>query len=173
MILAIVPLNLFNFNQVWTGEWLVTFKADWCGYCQKFALDMKVLDRELKDVTIGTVDVDSEFCLSSRFMVNRLPTVFLIRQGKVFTYEGQLSSESIKFFALKEAKKKEPWEYPNSWLGIGLSMIAFPAQMLIAVTKWGEQFMPKWAVYTVLGVLFLLTLGGSMFIFSGEKEKKE
>ena len=77
-------LSESNFDSlVGTKPAMVDFSATWCGPCQKVAPIIEALANENPDFLVGTVDVDMQPMLAARFQVRSLPTVLLLKDGKV------------------------------------------------------------------------------------------
>ena len=63
---------------------LLDFWAPWCGPCRMLALELKALaDEYAGRVVVGKVNVDEEPELAAAFRVASIPTVVVIRDGKV------------------------------------------------------------------------------------------
>ncbi len=63
---------------------LLDFWAPWCGPCRMLAPELKALaDEYAGRVVVGKVNVDEEPELAAAFRVASIPTVVLIRDGKV------------------------------------------------------------------------------------------
>ena len=63
---------------------LLDFWAPWCGPCRMLAPELKALaDEYAGRVVVGKVNVDEEPELAAAFRVASLPTVVVIRDGKV------------------------------------------------------------------------------------------
>lgn len=76
---------------------LVDFWASWCGPCRMLAPIMDEIAEEYSDrVTVGSVNVDEEPALASRYAVEAIPTVILFRDGKaVQTSVGYCTKEQL------------------------------------------------------------------------------
>ena len=64
---------------------LVDYYASWCGPCKILApiIDNLSNDTELKDnVSVGKVDVEEQFRLSSDLNIMNLPTVIIYKNGE-------------------------------------------------------------------------------------------
>ena len=61
---------------------LVDFFATWCGPCKMLAPVLEDLDKE-EDLVIGKVDVDVEEELASQFQISSIPSLFVIKDGKI------------------------------------------------------------------------------------------
>jgi len=62
---------------------LLDFYADWCGPCRMVAPVIEQIAAERSDVKVGKVNVDEQPELASRFGVMSIPTLVVIRDGKV------------------------------------------------------------------------------------------
>ena len=63
---------------------LLEFWAPWCGPCRMLAPELKALaDEYAGRVVVGKVNVDEEPELAAAFRVSSIPTVVVIRDGKV------------------------------------------------------------------------------------------
>jgi thioredoxin 1 len=64
------------------GILLVDFTAEWCAPCRALAPVLEQLDAETDDVTVVSVDVDSEPELAARFGVMSFPTMLFFVAGE-------------------------------------------------------------------------------------------
>ena len=63
---------------------LLDFWAPWCGPCRMLAPELKALaDEYAGRVVVGKVNVDEEPELAAAYRVASIPTVVVIRDGKV------------------------------------------------------------------------------------------
>jgi thioredoxin 1 len=63
---------------------LIDFWAGWCGPCRMLAPTIdKLYDNYSDKAVIGKVDVDEENELAARFGVRSIPTVVLMKNGKI------------------------------------------------------------------------------------------
>lgn len=62
---------------------LLDFWATWCGPCRMVAPILQSIAQEREDVVIGKVDVDTQPELAASFGVASIPTLVVIRGGKV------------------------------------------------------------------------------------------
>ena len=66
------------------GVMMVDFWAEWCGPCRAIAPVLDDLARESSGkVTLAKVNVDENPGLAARYGVRSIPTILLVKQGKV------------------------------------------------------------------------------------------
>ena len=84
--MSALNLNLQNFDQeVMHSDKpvLLDFWAPWCGPCRKVVPLVEEIAEERSDIKVGKVNVDEEPELAARFQVMSIPTLMVIREGKV------------------------------------------------------------------------------------------
>ena len=75
---------------------VLDFGAVWCGPCQMIAPILEELAQERTDLVVGKVDVDEEMDLAMMFKVVSVPTMLLIKEGKVAAKAvGYMSKEEL------------------------------------------------------------------------------
>ena len=62
---------------------LLDFWAPWCGPCRMVAPIVEELSAEREDMVLGKVNVDEEMELAMEFGVVSIPTLVVLKQGKV------------------------------------------------------------------------------------------
>lgn len=62
---------------------LVDFWADWCGPCKMLSPIVDELAEELDDVKVCKVNIDEQPELASAYQVMSIPTLAVIKDGKV------------------------------------------------------------------------------------------
>lgn len=76
---------------------LIDFWAAWCGPCRMIAPTIEELAAEEKDAKICKVNVDEEPELASQFKVMSIPTLVVVKDGKVVeTAVGVKSKAALK-----------------------------------------------------------------------------
>lgn len=84
--MSAVTIDNKNFeNEVMNSEKpvLLDFWAAWCGPCRMVAPLVEEIAQERPDVKVGKVNVDEEPELAARFGVMSIPTLVVIKDGKV------------------------------------------------------------------------------------------
>ena len=82
--MSINVLSESNFDSlVGTKPALIDFSATWCGPCQKVAPIIEEIANENPGLFVGAVDVDMQPMLAARFQIRSIPTVILLKDGKV------------------------------------------------------------------------------------------
>jgi len=62
---------------------LLDFWAAWCGPCRMVSPIVDELANELSDVKVGKVNIDEQPQLAAQFNVMSIPTLMVIKGGKV------------------------------------------------------------------------------------------
>lgn len=62
---------------------LLDFFADWCGPCKMIAPIIEEIANERPDIKVGKVDVTAEEELAAAFNVFSIPTVIVMKDGKL------------------------------------------------------------------------------------------
>lgn len=62
---------------------LLDFWATWCGPCKMIAPIVETLAQEREDILVGKVNVDEEMELAMEFGVSSIPTLVVLKDGKV------------------------------------------------------------------------------------------
>lgn len=62
---------------------LLDFWATWCGPCQMIAPVIDEIAKENPDIAVCKVDVDKEPALAMAFSVESIPTLVVMKEGKV------------------------------------------------------------------------------------------
>lgn len=75
---------------------LLDFFATWCGPCRMVSPIIDQIAEENEHILVGKIDVDQESELASRFQVYSIPTLVVMKDGKVLSQEtGAKSKDQI------------------------------------------------------------------------------
>ncbi|MBE6714313.1 MAG: thioredoxin [Ruminococcaceae bacterium] len=83
--MSVLKLNKNNFEQIKTSEKtvLLDFYADWCGPCRMVSPIVDEIARENPQYLVGKINVDEEPELAQAFSVASIPTLVVIKNGKI------------------------------------------------------------------------------------------
>ena len=62
---------------------LVDFFAEWCGPCKMLAPSIDKLADEHPEATVVKIDVDATPLLAAKFNVQSIPSLFVVKKGKI------------------------------------------------------------------------------------------
>lgn len=104
--------------------WAVKFYAPWCGHCKVLAPTWEELAEKLQgEVKVGKVDCTESAFLGNLFGIRGFPTLKIISEGKMYTFAGRRSLDSLQEWAQGGYKEQEAADYPfdkpsNKWIAI-------------------------------------------------------
>ena len=83
--MSVLKINKDNFSQLenQSKPVLLDFYADWCGPCRIVSPIIDEIAEERDDVVVGKINVDEEKELASEFGVFSIPTLVVLKDGKV------------------------------------------------------------------------------------------
>lgn len=84
--MSVVVINKDNFqSEVIESEKpvLLDFWASWCGPCRMLSPIVDEIAEEHPEIKVGKVNVDEEQELATQFNVMSIPSLFVIKNGKV------------------------------------------------------------------------------------------
>ncbi len=83
--MSALKLNKNNFESVRSSEKpvLLDFFAEWCGPCRMVGPIIEEIAEERNDIVVGKINVDEEPELASEFGVFSIPTLVVMKNGKV------------------------------------------------------------------------------------------
>ena len=87
MTMSILHVNNNNFDSVKTSDKpvLLDFYADWCGPCRMVAPVVEQIAEESPQYLIGKINVDKEPELARKFNVLSIPTLVVLKDGKIIS----------------------------------------------------------------------------------------
>ena len=87
--MSAIKVNQSNFEEIKNSEKVVLldFYADWCGPCRMVAPVIEEIANERDDIVVGKVNVDEEDELAGKFGVFSIPTLVVMKDGKVVAQE--------------------------------------------------------------------------------------
>lgn len=62
---------------------LLDFWASWCGPCRMVAPIVEDIAQERADIKVGKINIDEQPELASSFGIMSIPTLMVVREGKV------------------------------------------------------------------------------------------
>ena len=62
---------------------LLDFWASWCGPCRMVAPSIEAIAQERSDIKVGKINVDEEPELASQFRIVSIPTLVVMKDGKI------------------------------------------------------------------------------------------
>lgn len=84
--MSAININKTNFqNEVINSEKpvLLDFWASWCGPCRMVSPIVDEIAAERGDITVGKVNVDEQPELAGQFGIMSIPTLVVMRNGKI------------------------------------------------------------------------------------------
>lgn len=84
--MAVIEININNFqSEVMESDKpvLLDFWASWCGPCRMVSPIVDEIANEHPEIKVGKVNVDVETELASQFKIMSIPSLFVIKDGKV------------------------------------------------------------------------------------------
>ena len=87
--MSAIKVNRSNFEEIKNSEKVVLldFYADWCGPCRMVGPVIEEIANERDDIVVGKVNVDEEEELAGKFSVFSIPTLVVMKDGKVVSQE--------------------------------------------------------------------------------------
>ena len=62
---------------------LLDFWASWCGPCRMVAPLVEQIAQQRQDIVVGKINVDEEPALASQFGITSIPTLVVMKNGKI------------------------------------------------------------------------------------------
>lgn len=104
MIMSILIVNKNNFDSVKNSDKpvLLDFYADWCGPCRMVSPIVDEIAEENPQYLVGKINVDTERELAQKFRVLSIPTLVVIKNGKVIHQSAGARSKDEILTMLKD-----------------------------------------------------------------------
>ena len=84
--MSAIQINKNNFQQEVLDSdkpVLLDFWAPWCGPCRMVAPVLEEIAGERPDIKVGKINVDEEQELAAQFRIMSIPTLMVVKNGKV------------------------------------------------------------------------------------------
>ena len=84
--MSVIHITKENFERLVMGSEktvLLDFWATWCGPCRMVAPIVEQIAEEFDDILVGKIDVDTEMELAASFRIVSIPTLVVMKDGKV------------------------------------------------------------------------------------------
>lgn len=83
--MSLLHINKDNFESLKNSDkpLLIDFYAEWCGPCRMVAPIIEEIANERDDVLVGKINVDEEGELAAAFGVYSIPTLVVLKDGKI------------------------------------------------------------------------------------------
>ena len=83
--MSVISITKENFEQVKNSDKtvLLDFYADWCGPCRMVSPIVDEIANENPQYFVGKINVDAEPELASAFGVSTIPTLVVMKDGKI------------------------------------------------------------------------------------------
>lgn len=83
--MSVLSVNKNNFNSVKVSNKpvLLDFYADWCGPCRMVSPVVDEIAEENPQILVGKINVDQEPELAEAFDVMSIPTLVVMKDGKI------------------------------------------------------------------------------------------
>ena len=126
-------------------------------FSTKFKDTVQQLPLKLKGYEVGTVDIDTESALNSRFLIQKLPSVYIIEEGVA---KEILPNFNVDEFvdAIKSSDSRSPmFIQPFGVIGYLLFYLGFCGKYLMTIVKYLQVYLPTWVIIGLGALVFTIT----------------
>lgn len=83
--MSVISVNMNNFEEIKNSDKkvLLDFYADWCGPCRMVSPIVDEIAEENPQYLVGKINVDEEPQLAQEFSVASIPTLVVMKNGKI------------------------------------------------------------------------------------------
>ena len=94
--MAVINVTHTNLDELLKSEKpvLLDFYADWCNPCRMVAPLVHEIAEEHPEYVVGKINVDTEAELAARFGIVSIPTLVVLREGKIAAQSAGARSKS-------------------------------------------------------------------------------
>lgn len=87
--MSVLHLNKDEFEQIKKSDKtvLIDFYAEWCGPCRMVGPIIEEIAAEREDIVVAKINVDEQPELAQQFNVYSIPTLVVMRDGKIVRQE--------------------------------------------------------------------------------------
>ena len=73
---------------------LLDFWASWCGPCRMVSPVIEEIANERTDIKVGKINVDEQEELAAQFQIMSIPTLMVMKNGKIVNHSAGAKSKS-------------------------------------------------------------------------------
>ena len=94
--MSVIKVDKNNFEEIKNSEKtvLLDFYAEWCGPCRMVSPIVDEIAKENEQYLVGKINVDEETELAQAFSVMSIPTLVVIKDGKIINQSAGAKSKA-------------------------------------------------------------------------------